>query len=232
MKLVATIVLIMSFSAFSKDHPADCEEVCHQELRGSSGTSDIFKFASMKFGASEDIAQLAVNICAQYYGDATKVAENVKGVIVRFLIAKKKDENPNLKHVPPPSPEEIIKFLNKHKNQMLCGNTNYMVKAFEELAYHQLFNVFLYDDLLVEELILRDDPLYVDINAISYTGPPTGDKPETVLDFMLREVKDPMLPELSRKKVQYLIDMFKQYYGGKRYAQLPKEEKTILLVSE
>ncbi|GBL05947.1 sucrose-6-phosphate hydrolase [Glaciecola sp. KUL10] len=63
----------------------------------------------------------------------------------------------------PPTPQEIIRFLNKYRNQMLCGNTNYMVKSFMHCAYHQLFNVFLFEDLLIE-----DEELYININAISF----------------------------------------------------------------
>ncbi|GBL05948.1 hypothetical protein [Glaciecola sp. KUL10] len=69
----------------------------------SGGTRITHKFEAMKFGASEEIAQLSVNICSEYYSDATKVAKNIKEVIVDFLIAKKKAQNPNLKDVAPPN---------------------------------------------------------------------------------------------------------------------------------
>ena len=117
------------------------------------GQTKPFKFEAMKYGASEEIGQVATNICAQYYGDATKVAKNIKEILVDFLIAKKKAENPNQEQVQPPSPEEMIKFLNKYKNQLLCGNTNYMVESFKHGAYDELFNIFFYGERIEAVLI-------------------------------------------------------------------------------
>lgn len=169
---------------------------------------------------SEPIKKLSINICWEYTRDATKVAKNIKEILVDFLIAKKKAENPNQKQVPPPSPEEIIKFLNKHKNEMLCGNTNYMVESFKHGAYDELFNIFFYEELLVE-----DEDLYVDINAISYTGSVTENEPETVLDYMYREVKRESRSKKSRGEIQDLIDFFVSDLGGKRFAELTDEEQ-------
>lgn len=87
---------------------------------------------------------------------------------------------------------------------MLCGNTNYMVESFRHGAYDELFNIFFYEELLVE-----DEDLYVDINAISYTAGVTENEPETVLDYMCREIKDPSLPEKLRGEIQYLIECLK-----------------------
>lgn len=190
------------------------------------GQTKPFKFEAMKYGASEEIAQLTRNMCSQYAGDATKVGKSIKEILVNFLMAEKKAENPNLKQVPPPSSEEMVKFLNKYKNQMLCGNTHYMVESFRHGAYHQLFNVFLYGELLTEGLVLRDEPLFVDINAISYTGGVTENDPETVLDFMYREVKVQTRSKGSRREIQDLIDFFEtEEIDGKRFAELTDEEQ-------
>jgi hypothetical protein len=161
---------------------------------------------------SPEINQLSANICAKYGGDATQVAIRIKATIIRHM---KKHEN-NLK----PTPEQIIKFLNKYKNQLLCGNTNYMVESFRHGAFNQLFNIFFYEELLVE-----DEDLYVDINAISYTGGVTETEPETVLDYMDRRVKAEIVPTKQKKEIQYLIDFFVSDLGGKRFAELTEEEQ-------
>ncbi|MGB3726972.1 MAG: hypothetical protein WA981_14545 [Glaciecola sp.] len=212
MKLMTTMTLIVSISGFTHAHSAVSEEVGHQERSGSKGATDLFKFEAMKFGASEEIAQLARNMCSQYYRDATKVAKNIEEVLVDYLQAHENIDNP--------SPKQIILFLNKHKNQMLCGDTNYMVESLRHGAYDELFNILFYEKLLVE-----DEDLYVDINAISYTGPPTGNKPETVLDYMYREVANPILPKKAKGEIQYLIEMFEEYFNGKRYSELTDAEK-------
>lgn len=103
---------------------------------------------------------------------------------------------------------------------MLCGNTNYMVESFRHGAFNQLFNIFFYEELLVE-----DEDLYVDINAISYTGGVTETEPETVLDYMYREVKRESRSKKSRREIQYLIDFFVSDLGGKRFAELTDEEQ-------
>ena len=95
-----------------------------------------------------------------------------------------------------------------------------MVESFKHGAFNQLFNIFFYEELLVE-----DEDLYVDINAISYTGGVTEKEPETVLDYMYREIEDPSLPEKAQGEIQYLIEMFEEYFDGKRFAELSKEEQ-------
>ena len=103
---------------------------------------------------------------------------------------------------------------------MLCSNTNYMVESFKHGAHDDLFNIFFYEDLLVE-----DEDLYVDINAISYTGGVTENEPETTLDYMHRRVQDKILTEQAQGEIQYLIEMFEEYFDGKRFAELTDEEQ-------
>ncbi|MEQ3653052.1 MAG: hypothetical protein ABNH21_16515 [Glaciecola sp.] len=168
---------------------------------------------------SPNISQLAVTICAIYSRDARKVATSAEAAIIRHMKRHEKISNP--------TPEQMIRFLNRNKNHMLCGDTNYMVESFRHGAYDELFNILFYEKLLVE-----DEDLYVDINAISYTGGqhPTdrnkhNQEPETVLDYMYREVNREARGEKARGEIQYLIEMFEEYFNGKRYSELTDAEK-------
>jgi hypothetical protein len=144
------------------------------------------------------------------------VAKSSKAAVIRHM-----DKYENIQN---PTPEQIIRFLNRNKNHMLCGNTNYMVESFRHGAYDELFNIFFYEELLVE-----DEGLYVDINAISYTGGVTENEPETVLDYMYREVKRESRSKKSRREIQRLIEMFEEYFNGKRFGELTDEEQAAAL---
>ncbi|MGB3725702.1 MAG: hypothetical protein WA981_08045 [Glaciecola sp.] len=161
---------------------------------------------------SPNINQLAETICAIYLRDARKVATSAEAAIIRHMKRHEKISNP--------TPEQMIRFLNRNKNHMLCGNTNYMVESFSHGAYDELFNILFYEKLLVE-----DEALYVDINAISYTRPPTGNEPETVLDYMYRRLEAKILPQRQKKEIQDLIDFFVSDLNGKRYIELTDAEK-------
>ena len=163
-------------------------------------------------GISEKIGLLSEAICSIYLKDATKVAKSSKAAVIRHM-----DRYENIQN---PTPEQMIRFLNRNKNHMLCGNTNYMVESFRHGAYDELFNIFFYEELLIE-----DEDLYVDINAISYTGGVTETEPETVLDYMYREVKRESRSKKSRGEIQRLIEMFEEYFDGKRFAELTDEEQ-------
>jgi hypothetical protein len=167
-------------------------------------------------GISKKIGLLSEAICSIYLKDATKVAKSSKAAVIRHM-----DKYENIQN---PTPEQIIRFLNRNKNHMLCGNTNYMVESFRHGAYDELFNIFFYEELLVE-----DEGLYVDINAISYTGGVTENEPETVLDYMYREVKRESRSKKSRREIQRLIEMFEEYFNGKRFGELTDEEQAAAL---
>ena len=164
-------------------------------------------------GISENIRNLSNQICGYHASDASKVAENVKWSISKHM---KKYEN-----IPDATPTQMVTFLNRNKHHMTCGydNAHYMVESFRHGAYDQLFNVFLFDYLLLD-----DESLYVDVNGISHTGGKTGTEPETVLDYMYREWKSPEIDETTRKEIKRLIRMF-GYLGGKRYSELSAQEK-------
>jgi hypothetical protein len=193
---------------------------CGVHLRGDSakGLTDVEKLATL--GVSENIRNLSTQICGYYSSDSTKVAENVKKSIINHMKKYEKIKNP--------TPTQMVKFLNRNKNFMTCGDDNagYMVESFRHGAYDQLFNVFMFDYLLLD-----DESLYVDVNAISYTGGKSGTDPETTLDYMYREFISPEIDERTRKEIKRLINMFELDLGAKRYANLPATEKDLLLVN-
>ena len=206
----------LSVLAVDSDPTAPCID-CGGHLRGDSATglSDVTQLATL--GISENIGVLASRICAYYTSNANEVAENVKKSIINHMKKYESIDNP--------TPTQMVKFLNRNKNFMTCGDDNagYMVESFRHGAYDQLFNVFMFDYLLLD-----DESLFVDVNAISYTGGKSGTEPETTLDYMYREWKNPAKSETTRKEIKRLINMFEMDLGAKRYANLGKEEKSTL----
>ena len=149
MKFWVLISLLLSLNTFAQD----------KVLTHTSTATDK--------GISENIGDLSSQICRHYVGNASKVAENVKYVIVRHM---KKYDN-----IPDATPTQMIHFLNRNKHHMTCGddNINYMMESFRHGAYDQFFNVFLFDYLLVD-----DESLYVDVNVISYAEDDGNNPPE------------------------------------------------------
>jgi hypothetical protein len=143
---------------------------------------------------SNKILLLSSKFCAHFTGTGDKVAENIKNTLITYM--KDYEEVVN------PTSTQMIKLLNKNRNYMICGddNINYMAESFKHGgslgAFDQLFNVLFFDDFLLD-----DDSLHVNVNVITYSGPPTGSEPETVLDFMYRESKALILGQKERVTV-------------------------------
>ncbi|WP_353536988.1 hypothetical protein [Colwellia sp. KU-HH00111] len=168
---------------------------------------------------SEKVDVLANQICAYYTSNASKVAENVKRSVINHMKKYEKISNP--------TPTQMVTFLNRNKHYMTCGDddTGYMVESFRHGAYDQLFNVFMFDYLLLD-----DESLFVDINAISYTAGKENTqsgpgKPELTLDYMDRESINPANADRMRKEIKDLIEFFEGDLGGKRYHELTEQEK-------
>lgn len=173
----------------------------------SSAKAVMIEPSSTDNSPSENIDNLANNICLQFTGDGNKVAKNVKKNILDHM--RIYEEKPN------PTVDEIIKFLNHNKNYMTCGleNEHYMKKAFDHgRAYDQLFNVLFFDELLSE-----NDSLYVDVNAVSMNK---DGNPETVLDYMYGRYNDMTHSKMKRDEIKSLIEFFELDLGAKRYVNL------------
>jgi len=141
---------------------------------------------------SKNIEVLSNRICAYYGLAADKVAENVKKSVMAHI--------KNYENITNPTPTQMVKFLNRNKNHMTCGenNINYMAESLNHgAAYDQLFNVFMFDDLLLD-----DENLYVDINAVSTTKDGIS---MTTLDYMYQELLKISLTFL--KEISVVKDM-------------------------
>jgi len=170
-----------------------------------------------QLGISENIGSLSGTICGLYRLAGDKVALNVKVAIEKHMLDYEKIANP--------TPEQIIQFLNRNKNFMTCGKNNkhYMMVSFEHgNAYDQLFNVLFFDWLLVE-----GDSLYIDVNAYSFTGPPDGKSPESVLDYMYRDTKNKRNTRQTINEIKELIEVFEFNLGAKRYRDFTPEQKQL-----
>jgi len=175
------------------------------------------KQRAKQLGITVDIVNLSNKICGIFIGDGSKVALNVKGAIERHM--------QNFEKIANPTPEQIIQFLNRNKNFMTCGKNNkhYMMVSFEHgNAYDQLFNVLFFDWLLVE-----GDSLYIDVNAYSFTGPPDGKSPESVLDYMYRDTKNKRNTRQTINEIKELIEVFEFNLGAKRYRDFTPEQKQL-----
>ncbi len=174
------------------------------------------KQRSEQLGISEGIGSLSRSICGYYLLDGNKIAQNVKGSIEKYMLKYEKTANP--------TPEQMIQFLNRNKNFMTCGKNNkhYMIVSFEHgRAYDQLFNVLFFDWLLLD-----DDSHYIDVNVYSFTGPPDGNSPESLLDYMYRELNSTNIP-IRKSEIEELIGIFEFNLGAKRYRDFTPEQKQL-----
>ena len=206
-KNIFLIMLMISTNVLGEVTQGGCDD-CMTKIEGSPA-DEVKQFEPLaKIGASENIEELAGTICNYYLLAGADMAKKIKTVITNHIAKYEK--------VISPSKAQIIQFLNKNKNYMMCGEdkkTNYLVEAFgNEASINQLYNV-LFFDLLVDD----DTEEYIDVNAISYSTP--DGKPETVLDFMYREIKKP-LPKSSIEEIKGLIELFEEDLGAKRYQEL------------
>ena len=201
------IMLMISTNVLGEVTQDGCDE-CMAKMEGNPA-DEVKQFEPLaKIGASENIEELAGTICNYYLLAGADMAKKIKTVITNHIAKYEK--------VISPSKAQIIQFLNKNKNYMMCGEdkkTNYLVAAFGNTgSINQLYNI-LFFDLLVDD----DTEEYIDVNAISYSE---GDgKPETVLDFMYREIKKPRAKS-TLDEIKGLIELFENDLGAKRYHEL------------
>ncbi|WP_353536996.1 hypothetical protein [Colwellia sp. KU-HH00111] len=95
-----------------------------------------------------------------------------------------------------------------------------MAEAFRQCVYEEVFDVYLLGELLI------DEDTFIDVNALSYTAPPTGHEPETVLDYMYREFHYwENKSEEIKDELWDLIETFESPpWNAKRYKDLSEQE--------
>ena len=90
----------------------------------------------------ERLMALGQRICTAYGMAGNEVAENVKFLTTDYMKDDEKSLDPN-------NPQDIIRFLNRNKNRILCenGTKSYLMGAFDNGAYRQLYNILLFREL-------------------------------------------------------------------------------------
>ncbi len=215
---VLVLGIILSFgiqiSFAVADDPTDgCAGGCGVKMRGTPGEElkDIKKLAM----SSEDkeLRKLGTRICAMYSGPGNKITQNVKEQILTYI---KKHEG-----IANPSVPQIIKFLNRNKNKILCenGTKSYMMVAFDNSAHEQLFR-----KLFVNDFFKKDKTVHVDINAVAPAG--ANGEAMTVLDYIEQQLADPTNSDGYKKEVRSLRNMFVKYFGAKKFSELPDVERS------
>lgn len=218
--LVLLLTLLFTVPAFSIEvgDRIDCDE-CTDEPSQETKKMDFKGLETLyHLKRSDYILRLSNHICAIFSGDVEKISDNALSAIRIYM---QKYENPA-----PPTTTQIVNFLNQNKNRMTCGkdNKHYMIVALEDASsYDELFNVLFYDQLLTE-----DDSVFVDVNIISYSGPPTRREPESVLDFMQRSISDKAYDDSKLKDFEELIDFFKEALEAKNAKEILIEERNKL----
>ena len=158
-----------------------------------------------------NIEDLSVNICLAMSGDPGEITTNIDYEVRKHLKNNYGKTNPSKK--------EMVKFLNKQKNNMTCEhndkNLNYMMVALQMWSSTEGLFIDYFLNLIFDEEEL------IDVNAISYSGP--NGEAETVLDFMERRKSEVTLA--FKDEIEELIVVFKENLGAKKYSELNKEEK-------
>jgi hypothetical protein len=154
---------------------------------------------------------LASSICNKFLGTDKEVYQKSKKAIEAHMI-KYQIHGSSSK----PKAAQMIRFLNKYKNDMYCrdqnGNLeNYMARAIRRRRRRGIFSMLFTDDLMAKE----NYEVLINVNAISKFG----DRYETVLDTVIRECKDTNDTGICRLK-----DLFEDL-NAKTYAQLTDAEK-------
>ncbi len=63
--------------------------------------------------------------------------------------------------------------------------------------------------------------------SYSFTGPPDGKSPESVLDYMYRDTKNKRNTRQTINEIKELIEVFEFNLGAKRYRDFTPEQKQL-----
>jgi len=184
---------------------------CGHGIRGVGGKEALALNKDVrKIAMSDEDSRLRVlgeTICAAYTGAGNKVAENVKYDITKYIKTYEKNLNPN-------NTADIIKFLNRNKNKILCenGTKSYMMAAFDHGAHTELYKVLLFGELFDKK------GEKIDVNAVSPAGP--NGKLLTVLDYLDVQLATSGSDGYKRE-VKSVRRMMVKYFKAKTFADLP-----------
>lgn len=217
MKYLLIIAVLVSAPIYARSAPShegdDCIK-CAAVLVGNpaqaSELDSIRQIASMS--SSPDYKHLGATICI-LYSSSRNLTKSVKDTIYKFV---KEEEG-----IADPSPADVLRLLNQHKNELTCDGKHIVNRAFERGKYNEIV-----DELFAGELYTED--VKFDFNAITYTkNPETGEvEPMTVLDYIEKvALKKPVLADSSKSEITGLKELLIEEFGAKRFSDLPIEER-------
>ncbi len=175
--------------------------------------------AEVRAQRKKELRELATAICANYSVAGLKIAEQSKDDIILTM--------KTLNGTTHPSGADILLFLNKNKDDMICsdgnGNyMNYMMMAFERGAEASLFKT-----LFIRGLMPKDKSVRPDVNVVSFTG--AGGSPQTLLDYVDEVIRTHKFGEGVSRSAKGLRRMFIKHFHAKRFTELPAAEQRYWL---
>ena len=219
MKYLIITFIFLSAPIFAKAVPEhnqkDCIS-CDVKMEGNPATASelesIRKIASAT--AVVDYRILGSRICGLYV-ISRNLTGSVKTAIYDFIKEKEKIANP--------SPADVLRLLNKHKNELTCAGKNAIAKSFEYGKYNEILLDLFTGELFTEEVRF-------DFNAITYTKNPTTGivEPMTVLDFIEKvALKERSMSgaDSSKREINGIKDLLIEEFSAKRFEDLPLEER-------
>lgn len=156
-----------------------------------------------------DYGLLGSRICFLYVS-ARNLTGMVKKAIYDFI---KEEEN-----IANPSPADILRLLNKHKNDLTCAGKNAISTSFEHGKYNEILLDLFTGDLYTEDVKF-------DFNAITYTKNPTTGvvEPMTILDYIEKvALKERSMSGSSESKAEIngIKDLLIEEFSAKRFNEL------------
>lgn len=161
-----------------------------------------------------DYRILGSRICGLYV-ISRNLTGSVKTAIYDFIKEEEKIANP--------SPADVLRLLNKHKNELTCAGKNAIAKSFEYGKYNEILLDLFTGELFTEEVRF-------DFNAITYTKNPTTGivEPMTTLDFIekvaLKERSMSGSPE-THGEINDIKGLLIKEFSAKRFEELPLKER-------
>ncbi len=113
-----------------------------------------------------------------------------------------------------PTLENMINFMNRNKDQLRCGDRNYIKKAVATSSMEAMIYKFLSGEL-------DNDDIYIDFNAVDIID----GKPETVLDYLDKviagEGNHSSVYVVEVKKLRNFLADEDDGYSAKKFNELP-----------
>ena len=168
--------------------------------------------------AGPNYSSLGETICT-LYSRSRNLTVSVRKTIYKFIIKHEGISNP--------SPADVIRLLNQHKNELTCGGEHIVNYAFKHGKYNEIVDELFAGDLYTEDVKF-------DFNAITYAkNVDTGKvEPMTVLDFIekvaLKKRSISGAPS-DKREITELKELLIEVFGAKRFADLAVEERQAFL---